>query len=111
MKLVSRLLGPMLAVALMCGFATSASALSGNRTNLNSDQLGLSQISQGWRSQTASVAVFAALDPLHERDRHKKRVTVPEGGSALLYLGLAGMACLGAVVWRSRWHASRKGSA
>lgn len=52
---------------------------------------------------TRSSGVFM-LSPLADdwNNKRKKRVAAPEGGSAALYLLLAGMACFGAMVARSR---------
>jgi hypothetical protein len=57
-------------------------------------------------SITSSVAVFVyGSDGWGDDgwgDKHKKRVDAPEGGSASLYLLLAGLSCCTAMVVRSR---------
>ena len=45
-----------------------------------------------------SVAVFAK----DHGDKKKKHEAVPEGGSAIAYLSLAAVACLGAITLRAR---------
>jgi hypothetical protein len=47
-------------------------------------------------------AAFAKPDKSHQRHRQAMHVTVPEGGSALVYVVGAGMTCLGAMAVRSR---------
>jgi len=47
-------------------------------------------------------AAFATPDKSHQRHRQALDVTVPEGGSALVYVLGAGLTCLGAIVLRSR---------
>jgi len=47
-------------------------------------------------------AAFAKPENSHQRHRQAMDVTVPEGGSALVYVLGAGITCLGAMVVRSR---------
>jgi hypothetical protein len=47
-------------------------------------------------------AAFATPGKSHQRHREALGVTVPEGGSALVYVLGAGLTCLGAMVLRSR---------
>ncbi len=47
-------------------------------------------------------AAFATPGKSHQRHREALDVTVPEGGSALVYVLGAGLTCLGAMVLRSR---------
>lgn len=42
------------------------------------------------------------------RDKKKKHVEVPEGGPALVYLGLAGIACFGAFAFSRRRRESER---
>jgi len=43
-------------------------------------------------------------------DCGKKTVSVPEGGTSLMYLALAGLCCFGAMAYRMRRHESATGS-
>lgn len=52
-------------------------------------------------SMTSSVGTFI-YDPIDWGNRNKKKVAAPEGGSASLYLLLAGLSCCAAMFVRSR---------
>jgi len=55
---------------------------------------------------TATPAYVASLVIPHIKDsKPPKKHSVPEGGSAILYLGLAGLSCFGAIMLRSRMKA------
>ncbi len=63
---------------------------------------------------TRSAGAFV-LYPFREgkrkRDKDKKGVAAPEGGSAALYLLLAGLTCCGAMFMRSRQPRTEKSAA
>lgn len=84
MRKIGRLAGSSLVLFLLCSLApasfgktASSKAVLGNLTN---DPLS---------------GILGILDPNRNRNPPPKRQTVPEGGSSLMYLGLAGFACIG----------------
>ena len=87
MKIVVRLWLWVGVVSVACfGLALDASASAGS-----------SAWSAGAQGQVASLVITPLREP-----GHRKRQTVPEGGSALAYLALAGLSCFGAMAIRSR---------
>lgn len=104
MKAICRVSGWLLVLVLVACLVPSAFGTSGKWNR----EIGSSANHLVFANASAVGVVNAALNPWGEK--HRRKVTVPEGGSSLLYLGLAGIACLGAVVWRARWRASHNRS-
>ena len=60
-----------------------------------------------WLGLVALLCLAPAAFPVQDHNNYRKRrddqfATVPEGGSALVYLLGAGVTCLGAMLLRSR---------
>jgi hypothetical protein len=71
------------------GFALDATASSSNLS---------------WRAGTPGQVAALVVSPILE-PKKKKKESVPEGGTTMLYLGLAGVSCIGAMILRSRMKA------
>ncbi len=111
MKTVTKLSIWLGVVAVACfGFTLEASARSADGINaagaVSSQFAGDNFLS--WRTVATGQVVGFFTSPLREdRDHKKKKETVPEGGSPLLYLALAGLSCFGAMIIRSRIKAKK----
>jgi len=76
---------------------------------------GYSNASASHEIVLGKVAGTFVYQPLNKQDEKKKRSSlsfqiVPEGGSPLLYLGIAGISCLGAVAARRKLQKRLKAS-
>ena len=98
----------------MVGIALGGLTLGASATSTEGQQsvaVVSSQMTAGsfsWASgTTAQVAAFLFSPLKDDRDRHHKKQSVPEGGSALMYVTLAGLSCFGAMIIRSRMKAKR----
>lgn len=55
-----------------------------------------------WLTSVALLLLLPAASATAFKPKQKRNLDVPEGGSALVYVLVAGMTCLGAIAVRSR---------